>query len=85
MPDNLASFSRAILIKARGAYRLNDATARTTLVEKRICDISASCMTKIDKLNEVHTLRTKLKAHVFDLDSLDCRIMQRAVAALSLD
>ena len=58
--------------------------ARTTLAGKRIIDIVARCMTKIDKRKEVQSLRTKLKAHDLDLDSLDSRIAKRAVAALSL-
>ena len=56
----------------------------TTLAEKRIIDIFARCMTKIDKRKEVQSLRTELKAHDLDLDSLDSRIAKRAVAALSL-
>ena len=58
--------------------------ARTTLAEKRIIDIFARCMTKIDKRKEVQSLRTELKAHDLDLDSLDSRIAKREVAALSL-
>ena len=58
--------------------------ARTTLAEQRIIDIFARCMTKIDKRKEVLSLRTELKAHDLDLDSLDSRIAKRAVAALSL-
>ena len=58
--------------------------ARTTLAEKRIIDIFGRCMTKIDKREEMHSLRTELKAHDLDLDSLDSRIAKRAVAALSL-
>ena len=58
--------------------------ARTTLAEKRIIDIFARCMTKIDKREEVQSLRTELKAHDLDLDSLDSRITKLAVAALSL-
>ena len=58
--------------------------ARTTLAEKRILDIFARCMTKIDKRKEVQSLRTELKAHDLGLDSLDSRIAKRAVAALSL-
>ena len=41
-------------------------------------------MTKIDKRKEVQSLRTELKAHDLDLDSLDSRIAKRAVAAPSL-
>ena len=37
--------------------------ARTTLAEKRIIDIFARCMTKIDKRKEVQSLRIELKAH----------------------
>ena len=58
--------------------------ARTTLAEKRIIDIFARCVTKIDKRKEVQSLRTELGAHDLDLDSLDSRIAKRAVAALSL-
>ena len=58
--------------------------ARTTLAEKRIIDIFARCMTKIDKRKKVQSLRTELKAHDLDLDSLDSRIAKRAVAALPL-
>ena len=58
--------------------------ARTTLAEKRIIDIFARCMTKIDKRKEVQSLRTELKTHDLDLDSLGSRIAKRAVAALSL-
>ena len=58
--------------------------ARTTLAEKRIIDIFARCMTKIDKREEVQSLRTELKVHDLDLNSLDSRIAKRAVAALSL-
>ena len=58
--------------------------ARTTLAEKLIIDIFARCMTKIDKRKGVQSLRTELKAHDLDLDSLDSRIAKRAVAALSL-
>ena len=35
--------------------------ARTTLAEKRIIDIFARCMTKIDKRKEVQSLRAELK------------------------
>ena len=58
--------------------------AHTTLAGKRIIDIFTHRMTKIDKRKEVQSLRTELKAHDLDLDSLDGRIAKRAVAALSL-
>ena len=57
--------------------------ACTPLAEKRIIDIFARCMTKMDKRKEVQSLRTELKAHDLDLDSLDSPIEKRALAALS--
>ena len=59
--------------------------ARTTLAEQRIFDIVAHCMTKIDKRKEVQALRTELKAHDIDLDSLEKRIAMRAVELACTD
>ena len=87
MSDSFASFSRPSWRKIERKRSLSSQMmqlARTTLAEKRIIDIFARCMTKIDKREEVQSLRTELKVHDLDLNSLDSRIAKLAVAALSL-
>ena len=68
------------MLKVTAGLRL----ARMTRAGKRIIDIFARCMTKIDKGKGVQSLRTELEANDLDLDSLDSRIAKRTVAALSL-